>query len=51
MQELRRLDLIWQGATVAQYEQLKAAAAEAGMTMPDFVKEVLLRRMPSNQLP
>ncbi len=43
MEELRRLDLIWEGASTAQYEQLKADAAKAGLAIPDFVKEVLRR--------
>jgi Helix-turn-helix domain len=41
MEELRRLDLIWQGASTAQYEQLKADAAQTGLATSDFVKEVL----------
>lgn len=45
MQQLRRVDLIWQGADTAQYERLKADAAEAGMEIPDFVKEVLRRAL------
>lgn len=43
MKQLRRVDLLWQGDETAQYERLKADAAEAGMAIPDFVKEVLRR--------
>lgn len=45
MQQLRRVDLIWQGAETAQYERLKADAASAGMEIPDFVKDVLRRAL------
>jgi hypothetical protein len=41
MKQLRRVDLLWQGDETEQYERLKADAAEAGMPIPDFVKEVL----------
>lgn len=41
MKQLRRVDLLWQGDETQQYERLKADAAEAGMAIPDFVKEVL----------
>jgi hypothetical protein len=41
MRELRRVDLLWQGQETEQYEKLKADAAEAGMEVPEFVKEVL----------
>ncbi len=41
MQQLRRVDLIWQGVETAQYEQIKADAAEAGLAIPEFVKDVL----------
>ena len=30
MQQLRRVDLLWQGEETKQYERLKADAAEAG---------------------
>lgn len=45
MQQLRRVDLIWQGAETAQYDRLKSDAADAGMTVPDFVKEVLRKSL------
>lgn len=43
MRELRRVDLLWQGKETAQYEKLKADAAEAGMEIPEFVKDILRR--------
>ena len=45
MQQLRRVDLVWQGAETVQYERLKADAADAGMEIPDFVKEVLRKAL------
>ncbi|HRG56760.1 MAG TPA: hypothetical protein PLG56_12005 [Lacunisphaera sp.] len=41
MQQLRRVDLIWQGADVAHYERLKSDAAQAGLAVPEFVKRAL----------
>ena len=41
MRQIRRVDLVWQGAEVAQYDKLKADAAKAGLEIPQFVKEVL----------
>jgi len=43
MKQVRRVDLLWQGDETKQYEQLKADAAEAGMAVPEFVKEVRRR--------
>ncbi len=45
MQQLRRVDLLWQGDETKQYERLKADAAEAGLAIPDFVKDVLRRAL------
>lgn len=47
MKQLRRVDLLWQGNDTEQYERLKADAAEAGMAIPDFVKEVLRKAIVS----
>lgn len=41
MQQLRRVDLIWQGAEVDHYEWLRADAAKAGIALPEFVKRAL----------
>jgi hypothetical protein len=41
MRQIRRVDLVWQGAQVAQYDKLKADAAKADLEIPQFVKEVL----------
>lgn len=45
MRQVRRLDLMWQGAEVEKYELLKRDAQEAGMTIPDFVKDVLTKTL------
>jgi hypothetical protein len=41
MRQIRRVDLIWQGEEVAQYEKLKLDAVTAGLEIPQFVKDVL----------
>ena len=41
MQPIRRVDLLWQGTEIAQYERLKTDAAAAGLAVPDFVKAIL----------
>jgi len=45
MKQLRRVDLLWQGTETKQYERLKADAAEAGLAIPDFVKDVLRKAL------
>ena len=45
MRQIRRVDLIWTGDEVAQYDKLKRDAASAGMGIPQFVKEVLARML------
>jgi predicted DNA-binding protein len=41
MRQIRRLDLLWQGNEVEQYERLKTDAKESGQTIPEFVKELI----------
>jgi len=41
MRQIRRVDLIWQGEEVAQYDKLKSDAAKSGLEIPQFVKDVL----------
>jgi|ERR1700677_2617637 len=43
MRQIRRIDLIWQGEEVIQYEKLKSDAAKSGLEIPQFVKEVLAK--------
>ncbi len=43
MLPVRRVDLLWQGDEVAQYDQLRKDAQAAGKPIPQFVKEVIER--------
>ena len=45
MQQLRRVDLLWQGDETKQYDRLKADAAAAGLAIPDCVKDVLRKAL------
>jgi hypothetical protein len=40
-EELRRLDIQWQGKEVVQYDQVKKKAEKENLTMPEFVKKVV----------
>ena len=41
LQQVRRLDLVWQGQETEQYEKLKIDAKDSGQTIPEFVKELI----------
>jgi hypothetical protein len=41
MQQVRRLDLMWQGKEIVQYEKLKTKALRVGKGVPNFVKEII----------
>ena len=43
MRQIRRIDLVWQGEEVAQFDKLKADARKSGLEIPQFVKEVLAK--------
>lgn len=43
MRQIRRIDLLWQGSEIQDYEQLKAAADKLHKDLPQFVKEILHR--------
>jgi len=45
MHQIRRIDLIWQGEEIAQYEKLKSDAAKSGVEIPQFVKDVLAKAL------
>ena len=45
MRLIRRIDLIWQGEEVRQYEKLKSDAAKSGSEIPQFVKNVLAKAL------
>ncbi len=38
MRQIRRIDLVWQGEEVAQFDKLKADARKSGLEIPQFVK-------------
>lgn len=42
--DVRRLDIMWTGEEVEDYDDLSATAARRGIDMPDYVKEILARR-------
>jgi hypothetical protein len=41
MRQVRRLDLMWEGAEIEKYERLKANARQSGVPLPEFVKKLL----------
>jgi len=41
MRQIRRVDLLWQGKEVDQYERLKSDAKVSGRKIPEFVKEII----------
>jgi hypothetical protein len=45
MRQIRRIDLVWQGKDVKQYDKLKSDAAKAGLEIPQFVKAVLTKTL------
>ena len=45
MRQIRRVDLVWQGEEVAQYDKLKADAAKSSLEIPQFVKEILAKAL------
>jgi|SRR6266850_2025597 len=43
MRPVRRVDLLWQGGEVSQYDRLKSDAHKAGKPLPHFVKQIIER--------
>ncbi len=41
MQQVRRVDLIWQGKEIEQYEKLKTDAKESNKTVPEYIKQII----------
>jgi hypothetical protein len=41
MQEIRRLDLRWEGDEVAYFDSIKAIAQQNNIELPDFIKKIL----------
>ena len=51
MRQIRRLDLIWEGNSVSQYERIRESAAAYGVPLPDFVKEIIRRQIADDTEP
>lgn len=45
MRQIRRLDLIWEGDDVSQYDSIKEDAAAYGASLPEFVKSIIERHV------
>ena len=45
MHDMRRLDIIWLGGEIAEYDLLNRTAANVGENIPEFVKEVIRRHL------
>ena len=43
MQQIRRLDIVWQGKEINDYDSILKLSKKEGVKLPDFVKEVLKR--------
>jgi hypothetical protein len=41
MRDIRRIDLLWSGEEIADYEVLAEEAAKVQEEIPDYVKQVL----------
>jgi hypothetical protein len=47
MREIRRLDILWVGEEVTEYDQLKETAEKVGEETPAYVKNVLRNQLES----
>jgi hypothetical protein len=48
MQQLRRIDLMWQGENIEIYEKLKQQAVRLNKEIPEFIKEIIERETRQN---
>ncbi len=48
MRQLRRVDLLWQGDEIRQYESLKEKAVAYEKDMPQFIKEIINNELKRN---
>jgi hypothetical protein len=48
MEQVRRIDLLWQGEDVEIYEQLKKSAVSLNKALPELVKEIISREIERN---
>ena len=49
MRQLRRLDIIWSGEEIAEYDRLTGAAGDDGRELPDFVKAVIRHHLEARE--
>ena len=49
MRQLRRLDIIWPGEEIADYDRLAQAAENDSQELPEFVKAILRRQMEARE--
>jgi hypothetical protein len=45
MRQVRRIDLLWEGDEVGMYESLKQRAMSLDKAIPEFVKEIIERKI------
>lgn len=45
MRQIRRIDLVWQGEEIAQYEQLRKSASALRKELPLLVKEIIAKEL------
>lgn len=48
LQNIRRLDIVWNEAEVEMYEKLKVRAESSGDTMPEYVKWIISKQIESD---
>ena len=48
MRQVRRIDLIWQGDDIENYERLKQQAASLNKEIPEFIKEIISQEIRRN---
>ncbi|MEH2308896.1 HNH endonuclease [Nostoc sp.] len=48
MQQVRRIDLMWQGDNIESYEKLKQQAVRLNKEIPEFIKEIIEREIRQN---
>jgi hypothetical protein len=45
MQQVRRIDLLWEGTDIDRYEALKQKAIDSGKDLSEFIKEIIEREI------
>lgn len=48
MQQIRRIDLLWQGHEIERYEQLKQRAINTNKSLPELIKEIVDQEISQN---